>query len=70
MMPLDDLGMPGSAEEIAALISSAAAKLSAFAAQDHGGADVFVLEADAIEGIFVNGSLVGEAPDLDDYLPP
>jgi len=69
LLPLDDLEMPGSAEAIAAFITSAAGRLSAFAAEDHGEAGVFALEADAIEGTFVNGVLVGEAPDLDDYLP-
>lgn len=66
--PLGDAETPGSAEEIAAFVTSAAEKLHAFSAQgDQDG--VFLTKADTLEGIHVNGELVDEAPRLEDYRP-
>ncbi|WP_018235759.1 hypothetical protein [Ensifer sp. BR816] len=68
--PLGGEEVPGSPEEIAAFISTAVQKLDAFTAEQDGQEDTVVAKAEVLEGIFVNGELVEEAPDLNDYLPP
>lgn len=68
--PLGDDEVPGSAEEIATFISTAAQQLDAFADEQAGQEGTFVAKSDILEGIFVNGELVEKAPSLDDYLPP
>ena len=69
LSPIDDLEMPGSSEEIVTLIKTATDRLNAYPEETDGDADVCVVKADVIDGIYVNGQLVDEAPKLDDYLP-
>ncbi|MEY9534234.1 hypothetical protein [Sinorhizobium fredii] len=68
--PLGGEEIPGSPEEIATFISAAAQQLDAFSDEQVGQEGTFVAKAETLEGIFVNGELVEEAPSLDDYLPP
>jgi hypothetical protein len=67
--PLNGLGRPGSGEETASFIKNAAQRLDEFSAEDGGGAEIFVARADTLEGTYLNGKLVEEAPSLEDYLP-
>ncbi|ODT06582.1 MAG: hypothetical protein ABS58_10965 [Mesorhizobium sp. SCN 65-20] len=69
LSPIDDLTMPGSTQEIVALVTTAAARLNDFNPDGHGDANVFALKADVIEGTYVNGVLVDDdaAPKLKDY---
>jgi hypothetical protein len=69
LSPIDDLEMPGSSEEIVAFVTTAAERLNAYPEETDGDADVFVVKADVIEGTYVNGELVDEAPKLEDHLP-
>ncbi|HXV30592.1 MAG TPA: hypothetical protein VD840_09700, partial [Sinorhizobium sp.] len=67
--PLDGAEIPGSAEEMATFITSAAEKLHAFSQDDDGQDGVFITNSDALEGIYVNGELVVDAPRFEDYRP-
>ncbi len=69
LSPIDDLEMPGSSEEIVTLIKTASERLNAYPEETDGDAEVFVVKADVLDGIYVNGQLVDEAPKLDDHLP-
>jgi hypothetical protein len=69
LSPIDDLEMPGSSEEIVAVIKTAGERLNGYPEETDGEADVFVVKADVIEGTYVNGQSVDEAPKLDDHLP-
>jgi hypothetical protein len=63
--------MPGSTEEIIAFIEASTQQLRDYPEDGHGEADVFVVKANTIEGVYVNGQLVEEddLPKLDDHLP-
>ncbi len=70
--PLGHAGMPGNAQAAAEFIVEAAQSIKALAAteQADGGHDgVFVAVGDTIEGTFVNGELLAQAPVLADHLP-
>lgn len=70
LTPLGDSEAPGSAADIVSFITSAAAELKAFAeAAGDADADIFIAKDSALQGNYVNGELVEEIPDLDDYLP-
>ncbi|TIP92069.1 MAG: type I secretion protein, partial [Mesorhizobium sp.] len=69
LSPIDDLDMPGSSEEIVAVIKTAGERLNGYPEETDGEAEVFVVKADVIEGTYVNGQSVDEAPKLDDHLP-
>ncbi|WP_192359711.1 type I secretion protein [Mesorhizobium mediterraneum] len=69
LSPIDDLEMPGSSEEIVTIIKTAGERLNGHPEESDGEADVFVVKADVIEGTYVNGQSVDEAPKLDDHLP-
>lgn len=68
ILPLDTAEIPGSAQELATFITAAAEKLDAVSA-DECQEGVFVAKSNALEGTFVNGKLVEEAPRLEDYRP-
>jgi hypothetical protein len=67
--PLSNVRTPGSTDEIVTFIDTASQKLGAFSAEDVGQEGVFASKSSALEGTFVNGELVEEAPRLEDYLP-
>lgn len=68
--PIDDLGIPGNSAEMATYVTTAAARLDSFDADDHGNADIFCIKGTTIEGTYVNGQLIDEAdtPKVDDYV--
>ncbi|WP_223843376.1 type I secretion protein [Sinorhizobium fredii] len=68
--PLGGAEIPGSPEEIATFISTTAEQLEAFTAEQDGQEGTVVAKGETVEGTFVNGEIVEEAPSLDDYLPP
>ncbi|ASY57739.1 MULTISPECIES: hypothetical protein [Sinorhizobium] len=70
LSPLGDAEIPGSSEEIATFISTTAEQLDAAASGPDGQEGNVVAKSETVEGTFVNGELVEEAPSLDDYLPP
>ncbi|OHV85003.1 hypothetical protein [Rhizobium sp. LCM 4573] len=65
--PIGDPDMPGSGEEMVELIETIASQLKSWTAEAEGPMEVFVHQATTIEGIYVNGELVSEAPKLSDY---
>lgn len=67
LSPIGALDRPGSSAEIIEVIKTVAAQLDGFAADPDGAGPMFVHQAGAIEGIYVNGQLVDEAPKLKDY---
>lgn len=67
--PLNALEKPGSSEEIIATIKAAGTALSDFTPDPDSPFETFVHKATSIEGIYVNGKLVDEAPKLEDYRP-
>ncbi|HEV7321361.1 MAG TPA: type I secretion protein [Ensifer sp.] len=71
---LRDTDIAGSSDAIATLVTTAAERFDAYSASgeaEQGGLSVksFVAKADALEGIYVNGVIVAEAPVLKDHLP-
>jgi hypothetical protein len=67
--PIGDLERPGSSAEIIAVIKTTVSQIEAAesgAAGVDGAVQVFTT-ADTIEGIYVNGELIAEAPKLEDY---
>lgn len=68
LSPIDDLQMPGNAADIASFVMTAHAQLDAFADGADGATDVFVVKAETIQGTYVNGVLVEDAPKLEDHL--
>lgn len=67
--PLDSADEPGSAGEIATFIDTASQELDAYSAEEGSQESLFVAKSGAIDGIYVNGELVEEAPRLEDYRP-
>jgi len=67
--PLESAEEPGSAGELAAFIHTASQELDAYAAEEGGQETVFIAKSGAIDGIYVNGELVDEAPRFEDYRP-
>ncbi|MGB3812553.1 MAG: hypothetical protein WA950_04945 [Shinella sp.] len=59
--------IPGSSAELIAVIQSMTLELEALVAASEEAGDAFVHQADTIEGIYVNGVLVDEAPKLEDF---
>ncbi|UVK38510.1 type I secretion protein [Mesorhizobium sp. AR10] len=74
LSPLDDLAIPGSAADIAAVVTTAADRIESYSGSSDGEATVFVARSDAnsdpIDGTFVNGQLVDEAdaPKMEDHI--
>ncbi|WP_244513179.1 MULTISPECIES: type I secretion protein [unclassified Ensifer] len=71
---LGNTDVAGSSDAIASLVVTAAERLDAYAASDEAqGSGIavssFVAKASALDGIYVNGVLVEEAPALKDHLP-
>ena len=69
LSPLSKEDAPGSSEEIKTFITNARDALAAHPEESEGDAEVFVLKSEAIDGIYVNGQLVEEAPKFTDYRP-
>ncbi len=67
LSPIGNLELPGSAEAIRDFITTASADLEAYTVTADGPAEVFVHKAVTIEGIYVNGKIVDEAPRIEDY---
>lgn len=65
--PIGDLERPGSAEEIIETIKTAGDLLDDYVASQDGPFQIFATQAEVIEGIYVNGELVDEAPKLEDH---
>ena len=68
LMPLKDFEVPGSTAEIGTFISNAPAALKEFAAEHRNDNNVSVVQEPTIEGTFVKGQAVAEAPNLKDHL--
>ncbi|WP_341488028.1 hypothetical protein [Pararhizobium sp. A13] len=66
LSPISDLERPGSSAEIIAVIKTASSQLEA---AQTGAGDVVekLVTAETLEGVYVNGELVLEAPKLEDY---
>lgn len=67
LSPIGDPEMPGSGDELIELIETIASQLKNWTASAESPMEVFVHQAATIEGIYVNGELVTEAPKLSDY---
>lgn len=67
LSPIGDLDMPGSSMETIEVIQTAIAQLDAAASAPGQAAQIFLHGTEAIEGIYVNGELVDEAPVLEDH---
>ena len=65
--PIADVEMPGSSEEIINLIKKIASNLESWTPDADGPMEFFVQQAATLEGTYVNGKLVSEAPKLSDY---
>lgn len=68
--PIDDLTLPGSTQDMALFVTTAAARLDSFGADGHGDAEIFTTKGTTIEGTYVNGQLIDEAdtPKMKDYV--
>lgn len=69
LLPIGDLERPGSSAEIIAVIKTSISQLDAAQSSAGDAVQVFTT-AEAIEGVYVNGELVAEAPKLEDYHSP
>ncbi|ASY64393.1 hypothetical protein SJ05684_c29630 [Sinorhizobium sojae CCBAU 05684] len=67
--PLADAEEPGSPDAVLAFIDTASQQLEAFFAASDGAEGQVKAKSDTLEGTYVNGELVDEAPRLEDYLP-
>lgn len=65
--PISDHEMPGSSAELIDVIQSVASELEALIASSQEPNGNFIYQAETIEGIYVNGELVEEAPKLEDF---
>lgn len=65
--PLGEVAMPGSAEDLTSFVTNSILALEEFEPQSSPGTTIFVEQGDTIEGTFVNGEKVAEAPSLEDY---
>jgi len=70
LSPVDDLTLPGTTDEMATFVTTVAARIEEFDANDHGNADVFCVKGETIEGTYFNGQLIDEAavPKMEDYV--
>ncbi|WP_426126076.1 hypothetical protein [Pararhizobium sp. PWRC1-1] len=66
LSPLGDLERPGSNDEIITLIKESIVEIETAESASSDAVQVFMAE-DTLEGIYVNGELVTEAPKLEDY---
>lgn len=66
LSPIGDLERPGSSAEIVAVIDATVSQLDAAESGAGDAVQVFTA-AETIEGVYVNGELVTEAPELQDY---
>ncbi|MEF2551032.1 type I secretion protein [Aurantimonas sp. A2-1-M11] len=66
--PVHGLQAPSSLEDLKDFVTTVTASLKAHVTESGDGADVFTLHSHVIEGIYVSGSLVAEAPVLAHYL--
>ncbi|CAN7422750.1 hypothetical protein [Pararhizobium sp. LjRoot238] len=66
LSPIGDLERPGSSAEIIAVIKTSISQLDAAESGAGDSVQVFTT-AETIEGVYVNGELVAEAPKLEDY---
>ncbi|MCC2610888.1 hypothetical protein ABK249_08440 [Neorhizobium sp. Rsf11] len=66
--PIDGLDMPATNVELIEIINNVASQLKALANVTSGGpTNISVQQSEAIEGIYVNGEIVEETPQLEDY---
>jgi hypothetical protein len=64
--PIDDLERPGSSDEIITLIKTSILQIETEEVASTDDVQMFKIE-ETIEGVYVNGELVAEAPKLEDY---
>jgi len=69
LSPLGDMDAPGSEEAIEGFILGTTNILKAFSEEHQDNGDISIVNQTAIEGTYVNGDLVTEAPKLKDHLP-
>lgn len=67
LSPIGNLTKPGSSAEIIKVIKTAGEALDGFTADSAGSFHVSVHQAERLDGIYVNGERVDEAPSLKDY---
>ncbi len=67
--PLSGLAQPDTPGAIATFIDGAKAALGDYAATHSGSPDTTIVSGSTLDGAFVNGLPVDEAPSLDDHLP-
>ncbi len=67
LSPIDDFEMAGSAEGLIDFVTTASIQLEDFSEDGHGDADVSVHKSTSLQGSYVNGEKVDEAPKLEDY---
>ncbi|CAN7489393.1 hypothetical protein [Neorhizobium sp. LjRoot104] len=65
--PIGDLEMPKSTADLIEIIKTVASQLEALSVDSDGPMEAFVHHSTTIEGIYVNGMLVDEAPKLEDH---
>lgn len=65
--PVGHLDMPESSADLIEIIKSVASELESLSADSGGPMEAFVHQSTTIEGTYVNGVLVDEAPKLEDY---
>lgn len=70
LSPIDDLALPGTTADMAAFVTTAAARLDSFNSDDHADADIFTVHGTTLEGTYLNGQLIDEAdmPKLKDHV--
>lgn len=69
LSPFGVMQQPGSADSIDDFVTQAASDLKTFAQQHAEDDGMFIVDQDVITGIYVNGKMVDERPDLNDHLP-
>lgn len=67
LSPIGSHEMPGGAEAIKDFITSVAEELENYTPDTDGSAEIHVFSGETLNGIYVNGKLVTEAPSIDDY---
>jgi hypothetical protein len=65
--PIGDLEMPKSSDDLIEIIKTVASQLEALSADSGGPMEAFLHQSSTIDGIYVNGVLVDEAPKLEDH---
>ncbi|WP_269932464.1 type I secretion protein [Aminobacter sp. HY435] len=68
--PIDDLVLPGTTEDMATFVTTAAERFGSFDPDAHDGADIFSIKGEVLEGTYFNGQLIDEAdtPQLKDHV--